>query len=152
MSPLEMIKNGLLNNDLKEIAQGYNALTGESISIGGEEPIAEMPEAPRSQPHAETEQPPVQVRSSDLDFSVKPREEQQTKYGRRQSIQVGENKFVDNGTEAKGAEFETPDVPLTPRRSPVQMVEVTCHNCGKKEEINPRYKVGTYHRCSECLG
>ena len=94
----------------------------------------------------------MQVRSSDLDFSVKPREEQQTKYGRRQSIQVGENKFVDNGTEAKGAEFETPDVPLTPRRSPVQMVEVTCHNCGKKEEINPRYKVGTYHRCSECLG
>jgi len=152
MSPLEMIKNGLLNNDLKEIAQGYNALTGESISIGGEEPIAEMPETPRSQPYAETEQPPVQVRSSDLDFSVKPREEQKTKYGRRQSIQVGENKFVDNGTEAKGAEFETPDVPLTPRRSPVKMVEVTCHNCGKKEEINPRYKVGTYHRCSECLG
>ena len=45
MSPLELIKNGIIENDLEKIAQGYNALTGESISIGGEEPIAEMPEA-----------------------------------------------------------------------------------------------------------
>ena len=74
------------------------------------------------------------------------------KHGRKEPIKVGENQFVDDGSEATGKEFETPDIAPTPRRKPVKMVEVVCNTCGKKEEINPAYKAGTYHRCSRCVG
>ena len=42
MSPLELIKNGIIENDLEKITQGYNALTGENISpITADEPAGE---------------------------------------------------------------------------------------------------------------
>ena len=70
----------------------------------------------------------------------------------RVAIQVGENQFVDDRTEAVGEEFDTPDINLTPRRPPVKMIEVVCNACGRKEKINPAYKTGSYHRCSRCVG
>jgi len=151
MSPLELIKNGIIENDLEKIAQGYNALTGENISpITTDEPARRTAE-PESAGSDEVS-PSVPVRSEIEDFTVKRNKLPAGKHGRKESIQVGENKFVDDRTEAVGEEFDTPDVSLTPRRPPVKMVEVICNACGRKEEINPAYKTGSYHRCSRCVG
>jgi len=151
MSPLELIKNGIIENDLEKIAQGYNALTGENISpITTDEP-ARRTAKPESTESDEVS-PSVPLRSEIEDFTIKRNSLPAGKYGRKETIQVGENQFVDDGSEAVGKEFETPDIAPTPRRKPIQMVEVVCHACGKKEEINPAYKTGNYHRCARCVG
>ena len=37
MTPLELIKEGILNDDMEQVILGYKSLTGESISRGSEE-------------------------------------------------------------------------------------------------------------------
>jgi len=151
MSPLELIKNGIIENDLEKIVQGYNALTGEDISpVTTVEPTRRTAEPEDT--GSEEVSSPVRVRSEVEDFTMKRDSLPAGKYGRKERIQVGENQFVDDGSESTGKEFETPEIAPTPRRKPVQMIEVVCHACGKKEEINPAYKTGSYHRCARCVG
>tara|TARA_R100000908_G_C3750736_1_gene145339 strand:+ start:2107 stop:2565 length:459 start_codon:yes stop_codon:yes gene_type:complete len=152
MNPIDTIKKGILNNDMEQVIQGFSALTGEEVRPAGggaEQERSPEPESVTSGSHAETVQPPVQVRSKDLDFSTEPRDVE-SKFGRKEPIQVGENQFMDDGVEAK--DVTTPDVPRTKRRPPVKLIEVSCHVCGTKEEINPAYKSGTFHRCGRCVG
>ena len=141
MTPIDKIKKGILNDDMEEIIQGFKLLTGEEVR-----PEGRKTEEPESEPK-ETVQPPVSVRAKDLDFSTKPKEEE---HGKREPIVVGENQFVDDGTEDK--DITTPDVGRTTRRPPVKMVEVQCHACGGKEMINAQYKSGEFHRCGKCVG
>ena len=155
MSPLELIKNGIIENDLEKIAQGYNALTGESISpTTTDEPVREPVTGTTEPEDTESNKvsSPMRMRSEIEDFAIKRDNLPVGKYGRKETIQVGENQFVDDATEAVGKEFETPKIAPTPRRKPVKMIEVVCHACGKKEEVNPAYKTGNYHRCARCVG
>jgi len=152
MNPIDTIKKGILNNDMEQVIQGFSALTGEEVRPAGggaEQGGSPEPESATSESHAEAVQSPVQVRSKDLDFSTEPRDVE-SKFGRKEPIQVGDNQFMDDGVEAK--DVTTPDVPRTKRRPPVKLIEVSCHVCGTKEEINPAYKSGTFHRCSRCVG
>ena len=150
MSPLELIKNGILDNDFEKIIQGYTLLTGEEVRPEETTRATEATSSSTNSPDKVSEQVPV--RSEIEDFTMKRDSLPSGQYGRKESIQVGENQFVDDRTEAVGEEFDTPDVSLTPRRPPVKMVEVICNACGRKEEINPAYKTGSYHRCSRCVG
>ena len=150
MSPLELIKNGILDNDFEKIIQGYALLTGEEVRPEEATRATEATSSNTDDPDKVSEQ--VSVRSEIEDFTMKRDSLPSGQYGRKESIQVGENKFVDDRTEAVGEEFDTPDVSLTPRRPPVKMVEVICNACGRKEEINPAYKTGSYDRCSRCVG
>ena len=150
MSPLELIKNGILENDFEKVIQGYSLLTGEEIRPEEATETTTATSSGSTEPDKMPEQMPV--RSEIEDFTMKRESLPAGQYGRKESIQVGENQFVDDRSEAVGEEFDTPDVRLTPRRPPVKMVEVTCNMCGRKEEINPAYKTGSYHRCSRCVG
>ena len=150
MSPLELIKNGILENDFEKVIQGYALLTGEEVrpkEKGGSAGTTNTEST--SSGKMSTQMP---VRSEVEDFTMKRDSLPAGQYGRKEAIQVGENQFVDDRTEAVGEEFDTPDVNLTPRRPPVKMIEVVCNACGRKEEINPAYKTGSYHRCSRCVG
>ena len=150
MNPIDKIKEGIINNDMEKIIQGFAILTGEEIRPAGG--YAEEARTPDSKPEPATEetvQPSVQVRSKDLDFSTEPREVE-SKFGRKEPIKVGSNQFTDDGIEAK--DVTTPDVPRTKRRPPVKLIEVKCHACGSTEMINPAYKSGTFHRCGRCVG
>ena len=150
MTPIDKIKEGILSNDMEQVIQGFRLLTGEEIRPEGRKP--ERPEEPRPEEPSTEEamQPPVQVRSKDLDFSTEPRKDKDSQYGKREPIVVGENQFIDDGTEA--TDIETPDVGRSTRRPPVKMVEVKCHACGEKEMINAQYKSGEFHRCGKCVG
>ena len=150
MSPLELIKNGILENDFEKVIQGYSLLTGEEIRPKEATGTTTATSSGSTEPDKMPEQMPV--RSEIEDFTMKRESLPAGQYGRKESIQVGENQFVDDRSEAVGEEFDTPDVRLTPRRPPVKMVEVTCNMCGRKEKINPAYKTGSYHRCSRCVG
>ena len=150
MSPLELIKNGILENDFEKVIQGYSLLTGEEIRPEEATETTTATSSGSTEPDKMPEQMPV--RSEIEDFTMKRESLPAGQYGRKESIQVGENQFVDDRSEAVGEEFDTPEVRLTPRRPPVKMVEVTCNTCGRKEEINPAYKTGSYHRCSRCVG
>lgn len=150
MSPLDLIKNGILEDDLEKVIQGYALLTGEEIRP--REATESNKTENTSSKEADEVQSQVPVRSSELDFTIKRDPPAAGKHGRKESIEVGENQFVDDGSESQGKEFETPEINPTPRRKPIQMVEVICNSCGRKEEINPAYKTGSYHRCSRCVG
>jgi len=139
MNPIDKIKKGIINNDMEQIIQGFQILTGEEVRP--EESNTEEPKADTKK----IERPPTPLRSKDLDFSTGSGEEG----GRHEPIAVGENQFVDDGVEA--ADITTPQVSPTPRRPPVKLVEVTCHICGDKEEVNPKYKSGQFHRCGKCV-
>lgn len=150
MSPLELIKNGILENDFEKVIQGYALLTGEEVRPKEKDGSAGATNTePTSSGKVSTQMP---VRSEVEDFTMKRDSLPAGQYGRKEAIQVGENQFVDDRTEAVGEEFDTPDVNLTPRRPPVKMIEVVCNACGRKEKINPAYKTGSYHRCSRCVG
>ena len=142
MNPIDKIKKGIINNDMEQIIQGFQMLTGEEVRPE-QEGKTEKPEP------KEAVQPPVSVRSKDIDFSTKPKEGQDSQHGKREPIVVGKNQFVDDGTE--DTDITTPEVKPTPRRPPVELVEVACHICGEKEEVNPKYKSGQFHRCGKCV-
>ena len=150
MNPIDKIKKGIINNDMEQIIQGFAVITGEEIRPAGRGAKEARTPDPKPEPATEeTVQSSVQVRSKDLDFSTEPREST-SKYGRKESIEVGENQFIDDGTESK--DITTPEVARTKRRPPVKVIKVKCHACGGEEEINAAYKTGTYHRCGKCVG
>jgi hypothetical protein len=147
MSPIAKIKKGILDNDMQQVIEGFELLTGEEIrpketTVGDLELLEEETTA------KEVVKRPI--RSKDLDFSTAPREDLESKYGKREPIVVGKNQFVDDGTE--DTNVKTPDVGRTTRRPPVKMVEVQCHVCNGKEMINAQYKSGEFHRCGKCVG
>ena len=144
MNPIDKIKKGIINNDMEQIIQGFQILTGEEVRP--EESNTEEPKADTKK----IEQPPASLRSKDIDFSTKPKEGQDSQHGKREPIVVGKNQFVDDGTE--DMDIKTPDVGRTTRRPPVKMVEVQCHVCNGKEMINAQYKSGEFHRCGKCVG
>ena len=148
MTPLELIKEGILNDDMEQVILGYKSLTGESVSRGsGEEP---EPEDGQVQ-EASVQENVREEKSKDLDFSIKrSKTDSNAKYAKAESIKVGENQFVDDGLEA--SEVKTPEVKRTTRRPPVDLIDVTCHVCGKIEQINPQLKSGEFYRCSRCIG
>jgi len=155
MSPIDKIKDGIINNDMEKIIEGFRLLTGEEVKPEKEtttQRIGTVAADGKEEtiPVAATEDYHSPSRSKDLDFSTKPREEEDAKYGKHEPIVVGENQFVDDGTE--DMDVKTPDVGRTTRRPPVKMVEVQCHACGGKEMINAQYKSGEFHRCGKCVG
>ena len=145
MNPIETIKKGILDNDMQQVSKGFELLTGQEVRP--EEPKTEEPKTDTKEIAQPPAQPPAQGRSKDLDFSTEPRD---AKHGKSEPIVVGENQFVDDGTE--DMDIKTPDVGRTTRRPPVKMVEVQCHVCNGKEMINAQYKSGEFHRCGKCVG
>jgi hypothetical protein len=143
MSPIDKIRKGILSNDMEQVTQGFKLLTGEEIR-----PEEGKPEEPNTE---KAVQSPVQMRSKDLDFSTTEEPDE----SKREPVKAKKNQFVDDGTEAlvsEDPELKTPEIALTERRPPANLVEVVCHVCGTTEQINKKYKVGQFHRCGKCVG
>lgn len=147
MSPIDKIRKGIVENDMRQIIKGFEQLTGENIKpvvssnleVQNEEVVNVS--ATISEP----------VRSKDLDFSTTGEPDK----SKREPVRAKNNQFIDDGTEAlvsEDPELKTPDITLTERRPPANLVEVVCHVCGATEQINKKYKVGQFHRCGKCVG
>ena len=149
MTPIDEIREGIVSNDMAKVIEGFFKLTGERIQqevSEREEESERMPEQPVPVPV-----PKQQERLVDLDFSVQMAEKNEKgHYSKPEAIEAGKNKFIDDGVDS--SDIETPKVVRSERRPPVKMIEVTCHKCGEKEEINASYKTGEFHRCDKCVG
>ena len=153
MSPIDKIRKGIIENDMRQIIKGFGLLTGEKIEPRGEEESVEQKEGETEE--KESVQASVPKGSKELDFSTGPKEGEDADHGQREPVRAKKNQFVDDGTEAlvsEDPELETPNVPLTERRPPANLVEVVCHVCGTVEKINVKYKAGQFHRCGKCVG
>lgn len=61
------------------------------------------------------------------------------------------NTFVDDGTEAIGDEYKTPEIKLTERkREPPKMIEQVCTKCSKTCLVKPVHK-RDFYICDKCL-
>jgi len=69
---------------------------------------------------------------------------------RREVVKAEANKWNDEGEDRH---IETPSIKRTPRtRKAPAKKNVTCHVCGKSEEINASLVYGEFHRCDRCTG
>ena len=147
MTPIDEIREGIVSNDMAKVIEGFFKLTGETL----QQEVSERKEEPEKIPEQPAPVPEQQERLVGLDFSVQIAEKNEKgNYSKSEAIESGKNKFIDDGTDS--SDIETPEVVRSERRPPVKMVEVTCHKCGKKEEMNASYKTGEFHRCDKCVG
>ena len=147
MTPIDKIREGIISNDMEKVIEGFFKLTGERI----QQEVSEREEESEKMPKQPVPVPEQQDRLVDLDFSVQMAEKNEKgHYSRPEAIEAGKNTFIDDGIDS--SDIETPEVVRSERRPPVKMVEVTCHKCGKKEEMNASYKTGEFHRCDKCVG
>lgn len=70
---------------------------------------------------------------------------------RREQVKAHQNQWVDTGNEH--ADIKTPQKTLTPRnRKPPKKKNVTCHKCGKTQQVNANLVYGEFYRCDRCVG
>jgi len=81
------------------------------------------------------------------DFTMKP---SNVKDARRQKVSAKSNTWTDTG---EHKDISTPDITKTPRNRPAPKKKtVTCHICGKKNNVNASLTYGEFYRCDSCVG
>ncbi len=130
----------------------------KSLSVEQKQALLQsISESLNDQPPIEKKKPkPVKTtksaqRDTDLDFTVSRKDSEE-----RTRMPVTErerfNSFIDDGSEAKGEEFSTPDTPPTERRRPpAKKVTQTCSRCGKTFEVHPTHARERFV-CDKCIG
>ena len=127
-SPLDKIRSGILNNDMTLVSEGFENLTGESLS--GVDKSSDPQE--------------------DFIAPTKSKSQGKTRLARTEPIQAGENQFLDDGGESKN--IETPEIKLTERNRPkASLIDVQCHICSKTDRIPESLMRGReFYRCDKC--
>ena len=149
MTPLDKIKKGILNNDMEEVIDGYEILTGERVTREAAEEVKseEVPEQVR-----EVQEEKVN-KYEDFTAPIRKQASEKSKYTKKQKIKVGKNTFVDTGEDHKAKADSTPDYVPTPRnRPPAETVMLTCHVCGAQDEVKTGTTYGSFYRCGRCVG
>jgi hypothetical protein len=149
MTPLDKIKKGILNNDMEEVIDGYESLTGERVTRKEAKEIKseKVPEQVREVPEEKVN------KYEDFTAPVRRESSEKSKYTKKEKIKVGKNTFVDTGEDHKTKADSTPDYVPTPRnRRPVEKVKVRCHVCGAEDEVNEGTVYGAFYRCGRCVG
>jgi hypothetical protein len=140
INPLEKMKAGIETNDMDLVRVGFEELTGQVTTSPKESPT----------PVKLEEASPKKDDFSD--FIVSPQSSgAKSRVAKTEPVVGGQNNtFVDEGIEAK--DIETPQITPSPRnRPPSQMVELSCHKCGKTEKVASNLVQGEFHRCGKCI-
>jgi len=90
-------------------------------------------------------------RDQDLDFTIN-RTDNEVKTRMPVTETERFNSFTDDGTDAQGAEFKTPDIqPTERRRPPVRKVDQKCTKCGYEVSVHPTH-ARDWFICDKCIG
>lgn len=167
MTPLELIKQGILQGNLTLVEDGYTALTGETITkkITKAQPIPRMDPMPYDL-EEEVEQA---IEDPDDQFRVQIRSEhkQHTRElddgtvqteARREQVDLSKigafNMFEDDGSEEvenrkgdKGLYVKE----LEPRRKEVKKVTAICVDCQKTFKVLPIHQLEGSFTCTKCI-
>ena len=129
-SALNKMRDGIVKEDMKLVAEGFFDLTGEDLT-----------ETHDQEPEEDTKG------QDDFIFSMERDSEKPTK----KTVKASENTFIDDGSDGKN--IETPDIERVGRNRPLpKYSKVKCHVCGKEEEINSVLSQGgEFYRCNECV-
>ena len=146
MTPLDVIKKGIANNNMEMVSKGFAQLTGEVVDPPDGEDVEEdnvvSDEVTSSEPRAGDSF----IAPSKSDDP----QEGKKRIARMESIVVKENQFVDDGEEA--GDITTPEYTPSPRtRNPAKTVEVKCHLCGSETIVNEMLVSGDFYRCDNCV-
>lgn len=138
---LTKMRNGIIKKDMGLVAEGFFDLTGEDLTeTETHDPETEQKTEPETEPETR--------RHDDFIFSMMdPDSEKPTK----KAVKAAENTFIDDGSDGK--DIKTPEIERVGRnRPPPKYREVTCHVCGKKEEVHAVLSQGgEFYRCNECV-
>ena len=127
-SPLDKIRSGILSNDMKLVSEGFENLTGESLS-GVDQ----------------TQDP-----KDDFIAPAKNKSKGKPRIARSAPISAGANQFTDDSDESK--DIVTPEIELTERNRPrASLIDIQCHICNKTERIPESLMQGReFYRCDRC--
>ena len=141
---IEAIRLGILENNMPQIIEGFELLTGQKVTGEhlGEPEETEAVATPSAPSAAQAE-----------DFIAGTRDVKQP--SRSVVSQDRANKFVDDGSvsaeEEPGYEAVNDSVaPVERNRKKFEKVEQRCHSCGKVEMVNPRHR-RDYYKCDKCI-
>lgn len=149
MTPLDKIKKGILDNDMEQVIDGYESLTGERVTRERRE---EVKSQEVQEPMQEVQEEQVN-KYQDFTAPIRRQASEKSKYTKKEKIEVGKNTFVDTGEDHKAKADSTPDYVPTPRnRPPAKTVKVRCHVCGTEDEVKQGTVYGTFYRCGRCVG
>lgn len=147
---IEAIRLGILKNDMPQIIEGFELLTGQKVTGEhlGEPEETEAIATPPAPPA-----PPAPSAAQAEDFIAGTRDVKQP--SRSVVSQDRDNKFVDDGSmsaeEEPGYEAVNDSVaPVARNRKKFEKVEQRCHSCGKVEMVNPRHR-RDYYKCDKCI-
>jgi hypothetical protein len=146
MKPLDVIKQGIVDNNIEMIAEGFTQLTGEVVEPAGVVDIeSDNVVADES----------TRLKSSlDDSFIASPKSGASNlgkkRLARTEAIVTKENQFTDDGTEAR--DINTPEYTPSPRtRGSVNLVDIACHICGSKSMVSETMVYGEFYRCDNCV-
>ena len=137
ISPLEKIRVGIETENMDLVRVGFEELTGQVTTSPKESPTIKESSSKKD---------------DFSDFIASPQSsDTKSRVAKTEPVVGGQNNtFVDEGIEAK--DIETPQVTPSPRnRPPIQMVELSCHKCGKTEKVASNLVQGEFHRCGKCI-
>lgn len=170
MTPLELIKQGILKGDLRLVEDGYTALTGETVTkkqITKAKPIPKV-DTPDEEEVVDT------IEDPDDQFRVQIRGEQQQQTrelddgtlqteARRETVDLSKigafNMFEDDGE--TGAEYKDEDREFdkksstktkVSRRKETAKVTATCAGCNKIFKVMPIHQLEGRFTCTKCIG
>ena len=146
-SPLKIIKEGIIKNNLTMILDGYNALTGENLSVKLKPKVKpliveELDSIPESEDQNEEHNSPRVTQRRQLE------------------LHKFNNTFVDNGKEYKNNSWDQKYKikKVTPRRSPAKKYSVNCDKCKKSFKIYAKYLPPKFDKddisgyvCNNCI-
>jgi hypothetical protein len=155
MTPLETIKAGILTNNMRLVAEGYNRVSSDVVDIS-DIPSTRIPPTQRRQVPQERIDDDYRHPEDDFVSTAK------TDLGNPSRVEPFVprkriNMFADEGerppeySEAdRLADQRAKKAKPTPRREAYTPVTVTCISCGKRYNVNPvLVNQGTYN-CDKC--
>lgn len=161
MTPLETIKEGILNGDLAMVIAGYNRITGETLAIPEPEPaVRQPPRGFRQSPEYYDEEddfsrPPNRDRERNNDEPEQKVVARAEPFVPRKRINMfaDERDTLPDYTEADRRKDEAAKKkPKAQRPAPYTPVKASCDGCGNRFQVNPIFVVDGVYRCDKCSG
>ncbi len=159
VTPLELIKHGVLTHDFQSISQAYTLLTGEILNVPSENQVVEaaIKNAPPLIPRRSNGIDVDDFRMQIIDKSKQGGENKSLT--RAEPINIDKNKVIGNLFSDAG-DIATEDkafdkavhikVPVQRKREAPKTEQFKCEECGKKEVLSPIHAATGRFVCTEC--
>ena len=145
-TPLETIKQGIINNDITMVLDGYNRITGEMLAIPN-------PQRQRQQPdyYDDAQDRRQQSQDTEIKQKIAARAEPFIPKKRINLFADESNDTLPDYSESdRLADIAAKTKKPAPRREPYVPVSINCGSCGKRFNVNPIFVTNGEYSCDRC--